>query len=139
MGSTPPPYDPRFQREQWRQQQRYAQQQQRAQRDAYRAQTRMQREAYRMQMRQYRRGSIVGPIFLVVIGIVFLLVQTGRIQFNHFWNWYGQWWPLVLIGVGVLMLIEWAVDHYVRAGDQPPVRRSAGGVVFLVILLAAIG
>lgn len=137
MGTTPP-IDPRFQREQWRQQQRMAREQAKAQRDAWRSQARMQREQMRWQMRQYRRGSIVGPLLLVAIGIVFLLIQTGRIGANQFWVWYGRFWPLVLIGIGVLMLAEWAVDHYVRSSDTPPVRRSAGGVVFLVILLALI-
>ncbi|MBW8746364.1 MAG: DUF4097 family beta strand repeat protein [Acidobacteria bacterium] len=134
--ATIPPIDPRFQREQWRQQQRIARDQAKAQRDAWRAQARLQREQMRWQMRQYRRGSIVGPLLLVAIGIVFLLIQTGRIAANQFWNWYGHFWPLVLIAIGVLMLAEWAVDRYLRAGDAPPVRRSVGGVVFLVILLA---
>lgn len=138
MATTPPPIDPRFQREQWRQQQRMAREQAKAQRDAWRAQARMQREQMRWQMRQFRRSSIVGPILLVAIGVVFLLIQTGRVAANQFWNWYGRYWPVVLIGIGVLMVAEWAVDHYVRSGDAPPVRRNVGGVVFLVILLAFI-
>ena len=82
--ATIPPIDPRFQREQWRQQQRIARDQAKAQRDAWRAQARLQREQARWQMRQYRRGSIVGPLLLVAIGIVFLLIQTGRIAANQF-------------------------------------------------------
>jgi phage shock protein C len=42
----------------------------------------------------------IGPIVLIVVGAFFLLASLGI--FRHiFW---GAWWPLLLIGLGVLML-----------------------------------
>ena len=48
----------------------YLRDQARAQRAAFRA----QRDQMRYQMRSMRRGSILGPILLIAIGIVFLLI-----------------------------------------------------------------
>jgi hypothetical protein len=42
-----------------------------------------------------------GPAILLLIGGVALLDQTGVI--HHFWGWF---WPLLLILLGVLMLAE---------------------------------
>ena len=74
----------------------YLRDQARAQRAAFRA----QREQMRYQMRGMRRGSVLGPILLIAIGVVFLLIQTGRLDHDHFWGWYGHWWPLLLVGAG---------------------------------------
>ncbi len=90
MAGYPPPYpppgfDPRAQRRFLRDQ---ARAQARAQRDAFRA----QREQVRYQMRNMGRGSILGPLLLIAAGVVFLLIQTGRIDHSRFWGWYGRWW-----------------------------------------------
>lgn len=42
-----------------------------------------------------------GPAFLLLLGIVALLHQTGVVY--HFWHWF---WPLALILWGVLLLAE---------------------------------
>jgi hypothetical protein len=109
----------------------------RAQRDMFRA----QREAYRYQMRGLRRSSILGPLVLITIGVIFLLIQTGHLQSYRFWVWYGRFWPLLLVGAGVIMLLEWAFDQYTQTDpDQPHYRRRIGGGVFtLLILLAFVG
>ncbi len=52
-----------------------------------------------------------------------------------FWDWYGRWWPLLLILIGVVSLLEWYLDRnqgYVR-------RHTGGGLVVLILLLAFVG
>ena len=130
---VPPPapgYDPRAQR-------RYLRDQARAQRDAFRA----QRDQMRYQMRSMRRGSIVGPLMLIAVGIVFLLIETGHLDHMRFWEWYGHWWPLVLVVAGLVVLAEWALDQYLlRDPQRPAYRRSVGGgVMFLLLMFAFTG
>jgi DUF4097 and DUF4098 domain-containing protein YvlB len=104
----------------------------RAQRDAYRA----QRDAVRAQSRSMRMPSVTGPIVLIALGVMFLLVMTGHINGDQFWNWLGHWWPLLLIGLGLVAFAEWAID---LRSSQPGMRRSGGyvGLVFLIIILGA--
>lgn len=117
---TPPPY---YQsRGQWK-----------AQRAAWKMQAKMQRAAYRASLRNYSRGSLVGPLLLIVIGVVALLLTMHRIDSAYFWRWYGHYWPLVLIGAGVVLALEsLAFSRYSRI-------RLGGGVVLLGIILAFIG
>ena len=44
-----------------------------------------------------RPRSIVGPLVLITIGVLFLLRTTGVISFQSFRNWMVQYWPLLLI------------------------------------------
>ena len=121
----PPGYDPRAQR-------RYMRDQARAQRAAFRA----QREQIRYQMRSMRRGSVLGPILLIAIGVFFLLLETGRLNHQHFWDWYGDWWPLLLVLAGLIVLAEWGLDQFsMRDPQRPPYRRSIGGGVITLLLL----
>jgi hypothetical protein len=98
----------------------------RAQRDMLKA----QRDAYRYQARGMRRSSILGPLVLITVGIIFLLIQTGHLQSYRFWDWYGRFWPLLLVCAGIIMLLEWAYDQYVQSDSgQPHYRRRVGGGV----------
>jgi DUF4097 and DUF4098 domain-containing protein YvlB len=81
-----------------------------------------------------RVPSIVGPIILIAIGIVGLLLYSGRIAPHMFWSWYGHWWPLLLIIAGLGLMAEWALDMR----RQVPVHRG-GGFVGILILLAVLG
>jgi DUF4097 and DUF4098 domain-containing protein YvlB len=118
MAAAPPPYrDPRQQARD------YA----RAQRDAIRAQ--------KHYWRAWRRPSIAGPAVLVTVGLVALLIETGRMNAGRFWEWYSHWWPLLLIGVGLVSLLEWFLDRNRPYAGQ----RSVGGIVFLILLLAFMG
>jgi DUF4097 and DUF4098 domain-containing protein YvlB len=109
----------------------------RAQRDILRA----QRDAYRYQTRSMRRSSILGPLVLITVGVIFLLIQTGHLQSYRFWDWYGRFWPLLLVGAGVIMLLEWAYDQYVQSDSGQPHyrRRVGGGVVAIVAILGITG
>jgi DUF4097 and DUF4098 domain-containing protein YvlB len=105
-----------------------------SQRDAARAQ-RDAVQAQRYYLRSLRRPSMLGPIVLIVLGVIALLVETGKLNVVHLWTWYMRWWPLLLVGVGLLSLGEWWLDR-----SHPHVgRRSHGGLVALVILLAVLG
>jgi len=53
-----------------------------------------------------------GGIVLIVIGLLFLANNFGLLQFS----WLRQWWPLILIGIGILSLIN----------HRPADRRSGG-------------
>lgn len=129
-GGAPPPYDPHTQWRAYREQQRAAW---RAQRDAWRAQRSAWKAGYGGSPVP-RVPSIVGPVILIAIGVVGLLIYTGRIAPGAFWAWYGHWWPLLLIVAGLALLGEWALDMR----RQTPVRRS-GGFVGILILLAILG
>lgn len=125
-----PPYDPKTQWRVYREQQRAAW---RAQRDAWRAQRRAWKANY---VGAYgpRVPSIVGPVILIVVGLIALLVVTGHISAPDFWSWYSRWWPLVLIIAGLGLLAEWALDMR----RKTPIRRS-GSFVGIIILLAFLG
>ncbi len=135
MGNYPPPYPPPPAGppygNDWRYQRRIMKDQARMQRDMLRA----QRDAYRYQMRAYRRSSILGPLLMIAIGIIFLLIQTGKISARYFWEWYGHWWPMLLVIAGIIVLCEWAFDQYFHSGDMIPRRRSVGGGVFFLLLV----
>lgn len=141
MAGYPPPYspstppygvDPRSQK-------RTLRDQARMQRDAIRA----QRDMYRAQMRSLRRSSIVGPLLVILVGVVFLLVQIGRLPVGLLWSWYGRWWPLLLVGIGIIRLAEWAFDQASQrdlpANAPRPRRVMGGGVVALLVLLGGAG
>jgi DUF4097 and DUF4098 domain-containing protein YvlB len=132
-GAPPPPYPPYDPKTQWR---IYREQQKaawRAQRDAWKAQRYAMKSSY-VGVYGPRVPSIVGPIILIAAGIVAFMVITGHIAGDQFWSWYGRWWPLLLIGAGLALLGEWALD----LKRETPVRRG-GSFVGIIILLAILG
>ena len=54
-----------------------------------------------------------GPAFLLLLGVIALLHETGAV--NHMWRWF---WPLALILWGVLLLAERAA---LEMGGYPQV------------------
>jgi hypothetical protein len=50
-----------------------------------------------------RRGSIVGGIILILVGLFFLLLQF----FPELINWFdiAQQWPLLIVGIGALFML----------------------------------
>jgi DUF4097 and DUF4098 domain-containing protein YvlB len=143
MAGAPPPYPPPYPPSGYdpRNQRRYDRDQQRAAYRAQRDQMRAQQQIFRYQMRGLRRGSILAPCLLIAVGVVFLLLQSGRLPRQLFWEWYGHWWPLLLVAAGGVLLAEWAFDQYqLRDPNQPPYRRAiGGGIVFLVIVFSLTG
>ncbi len=138
MGTYPPPPNippgPPYGGD-WKYQRHVLKQQARAQRDMIKA----QRDAYRYQMRGMRRTSILGPFLLISLGLLFLLVQTGHLSGQHLWDWYGRFWPLLLVGAGIVMLLEWGYDQYIQSDPtQPRYRRRLGGGVFTLLLILVI-
>ena len=122
MAASPPPYPPPTPHEQRRQWKDYA----RAQRDAARNQ--------RSYWRAMHRPSIAGPILLIAVGVVALLIETGHLSSAYFWDWFVRWWPMLLIGLGAISLLEWFFDR-----DQPYRRQRGGaGIVILVLILVGI-
>ncbi len=79
-----------------------------------------------------RPRSIVGPLVLITIGVIFLLRTTGVISLGSFRNWMVHYWPLLLIFWGVAKLLEyvWARQH-----GEPTPRLGAGGVMLLVFVI----
>ncbi len=133
MAGYPPPYPPPPPGD-WKYQRRALRDQAKLQREYFRA----QRDAYRQQWRGRSRGSIVGPLLVVAVGVLFLLVQMGRLSTVNAWTWYGRWWPLLLIGVGAVLLGEWALDQF-GEGKAGPHRSIGSGVVILLIVLTVTG
>jgi DUF4097 and DUF4098 domain-containing protein YvlB len=129
-GGPIPPYDSKTQWRVYREQQKAAW---RAQRDAWKAQRYAWKAGY---VGTYgpRVPSIVGPIILIAVGVIALLLMTGHINAGEFWSWYGHWWPLLLIGAGLALLGEWALD----LRRDVPVRRH-GGIGGIIIILALLG
>ena len=63
-----------------------------------------------MQLARGRARSWVGPLTLIVIGVIF---QGQRL---HLFNWsWNRLWPLMLIGIGFALLID-----RLRAVGNPP-------------------
>jgi len=132
-GGQPPygSYDPKAQWRIYREQQKAAW---RAQRDAMKAQRYAAKAGYYGGVYAPRVPSVVGPIILIGVGVIAFLVVTGHIAAEGFWTWYAHWWPLLLIGAGLALLAEWALD----TRRKVPVRRG-GSFVGILILLAVIG
>lgn len=79
-----------------------------------------------------RPRSIVGPLVLITIGVLFLLRTTGVISFQAFRNWMVHYWPLLLIFWGIAKLLEhiWARQH-----GEPTPRLGAGGIILLIFVI----
>lgn len=122
-----PPYDPKSQWRAYREQQKAAWH---AQREAWKAQRHAWKEHYEGGP---HASSIVGPLILIAIGVVWLFIYSGHISAEQFWTWYAHWWPAILIAAGLALLGEWMLD----LRRDVPVRRH--GPVGLLILLVFIG
>jgi DUF4097 and DUF4098 domain-containing protein YvlB/predicted NUDIX family NTP pyrophosphohydrolase len=140
MAGAPPPYPPPYTPPQgdWRYARKAMREASKAQRDASRAQWKIYRDHQRYQMRGYRGGSILGPILLIAIGVIFLLIHMGNLNHQQVFFWYSRWWPLILLAGGAVLLAEWAFERS-RPADQRTYYRGRGGVVTLLMLLCIPG
>ena len=82
-----------------------------------------------------KRGSVVGPLVLIAIGLVFLMknIRPDLPLFNLFMDY----WPFLLIAWGVLRLLEILVIYF--RGGKLPVSGVSGGEWALVIILTVVG
>jgi hypothetical protein len=79
-----------------------------------------------------RRRSMFGPIFLIGIGIILLLVSSGRLNGKEVAILFADYWPVLLILWGVIKLVEYMQSK--REGLPAP-GLGAGGVVLLIFLI----
>jgi putative adhesin/cell wall-active antibiotic response 4TMS protein YvqF len=79
-----------------------------------------------------RQRSLFGPIVLIAIGVILLLRNFGVISTRGFWIWFSNYWPILLILLGVIKLIEYM---WARASGNPSPRLGAGAIVFLVFFI----
>jgi DUF4097 and DUF4098 domain-containing protein YvlB len=84
-------------------------------------------------MRQ--RGSIVGPLVLITIGVLFL-VRTAWPSFSVF-EFLSAYWPYLLILWGGLQLVE--ISIRATRGLALPSNGISGGGWFLILIISALG
>ena len=53
-----------------------------------------------------RHRSRTGAYILILIGVIFLLVNLGVLPIAEFRQLLAQWWPLILIAVGISLLMR---------------------------------
>lgn len=86
-----------------------------------------------------RPRSITGPLIIILIGVFFLInnIRPDLISFSRL----GDYWPFLLIGAGIIGLIE--VLYYASRGTTAPPRPVAGAGIFWIlvigILIATLG
>jgi DUF4097 and DUF4098 domain-containing protein YvlB len=80
-----------------------------------------------------RGRSVVGPLILIVIGLLFLLRNFGY-TIPFFYN-FVKYWPLLLVVIGLVRLAE----YFAARSAQRPVPRMGGGTVFLLVVVIAVG
>ena len=112
----------------------------RTQQRAAREQARLRR----LQQRLLRPTSLLGPTLLICIGVIALLIELGHLSASLGLDLLARWWPLLLVGAGVVRLLEWIADQRRRRTaielGQPYAPRSLGtGVVLLLLALIAAG
>ncbi|HEY3927938.1 MAG TPA: DUF4097 family beta strand repeat-containing protein [Candidatus Koribacter sp.] len=71
-----------------------------------------------------RRKSYAGAIVLILLGVIFLMHNFG---FISGWHFYARWWPLIIIVLGAVKLLE-----YFQAKQENTV---PSGVTFGTIVL----
>lgn len=71
-----------------------------------------------------RRGSLMGPLLLIILGVLILLNNLGVIQ-TDLWGLIVRLWPLILIAIGIDSIFK-------REGLVGPTIMIGLGIVFLL-------
>lgn len=82
-----------------------------------------------------KRGSIIGPVLLILIGTLFLV--RNFLPHLPILEMIGRWWPVLLIGWGVTRVIE--ITTWKNQGRALPQNGVSGGEWTLVVFLWVIG
>lgn len=82
-----------------------------------------------------RRGSLIGPLVLILIGVVFLVRNLHPEWLS--WDLIARHWPFVLIVWGLLRAFEILIWRF--SGKPLPQRGISGGEWVLVVLISAAG
>jgi Putative adhesin len=77
--------------------------------------------------------SLFGPVVLISLGIIALLVTTGKIPWVDAARVFAQYWPLLLILWGIAKLI----DHYQarKHGYRAPGMGAGGAFLFILLMI----
>src|SRR5437868_4770256 len=102
---------------------------------AHRRQIPLRRQIMANGMYPSRRRSMAGPVILIGIGVLFLLANIGALSKAQLWLWFSTYWPLLLILLGAIRLVEYIIAR--NSGGPTP--RFGGGSVFLLVLFIFIG
>ena len=81
------------------------------------------------------RRSFAGPVVMIILGILLLLANMGKLPWQTLGTWFAHYWPVLIILWGVIKLIE----H--QQAQKQGVRASGIGVggVFLLVVLIVFG
>jgi len=81
-----------------------------------------------------RRGSLVGPLVLLLLGVLFL-VSNLRPDLSV-WRLFSRYWPFLLIFWGGARLLEYILARFT---SRPIARGLSGGEVFLAVAICLLG
>ncbi len=70
-----------------------------------------------------RRPSVIGPLILITVGVLFLLANMGMLPFS-FWELAVRFWPILLVLIGLEIIFG---------------RTTLGALVILVLWIAIVG
>src|SRR5579872_5152376 len=83
---------------------------------------------------RYRR-SLSGPVVLITLGAIFLLGTMGVLDWHNLGRWFANYWPVLLIALGVIKLIE----HQQAQKQGTRASGIGAGGVFAIIFIILFG
>ena len=82
-----------------------------------------------------RNRSFAGPIILIGLGALFLI--NNMVPDISIWGTLGEWWPLLLIGFGLIRVVEVLIAFNTGRSQTGATRTMGFGWIFGVIFLCA--
>lgn len=71
-------------------------------------------------------SRITGGLILILLGVLFLLSTMDYIP-------WGMWWPYLLLGLGIIFILEVVLRAVMRVYYRPITGKLIGGVVLIII------
>lgn len=56
--------------------------------------------------RGIRQRSAFGGVLMIALGALFLLANFHVVEWWRIGDWFQDWWPVLLIGIGVARLVK---------------------------------